>query len=233
MPNLLLHQYPPIPGNLSLSPFCCKVHAALRLKGLDYRTHDTMFAAMANDYGQLPLLEWDGEKLNDSSAILRALDNRVPSDRPFFTGDPEVSLWEDWSDESLYWYGVYAKFHDDEGWARIGPLLTRLLPAIARPIAPLVVRRRMRALLHAQGLLRRSRQNVETELDRHLDMIDKRLEGRRFLCGDAPTAADCSVVGILAQPNLSETAFLGKRIALRPRLAEYLKTFRKESRTDA
>jgi len=233
VPSLLLHQYPPIPGNLSLSPFCCKVHSALRLRGLEYRTHDTMFAAMANDHGQLPLLEWDGEKLNDSSAILRALDNRVPGEHPFFPPDPEVNLWEDWSDESLYWFDVYAKFHDDEGWARIGPLVTRLLPLPVRPVAPRIVRRRMRALLHAQGLLRRDRQNVETELDRHLDMIDGRLQSRRYLCGDAPTAADCSVAAILAQPNLADTAFLGKRIALRPRLSEYLSRFRKESRTDA
>jgi len=233
MPNLLLHQYPPIPGNVSLSPFCCKVQAALKLRGLDFKTHDTMFAAMANEFGQLPLLDWDSEKLNDSSTILRALDNRVPSDRPFFPGDPEVLLWEDWADESLYWYGMYAKFHDDEGWARIGPLVTGMLPLPIRPVAPMLVRRRMRALLHAHGLLRRDRQNVETELDRHLDMIDRRLESHPYLCGAHPTAADCSVVGILAQPNLAETQFLGKRISARPRVADYLKRFRAESKTDA
>jgi glutathione S-transferase len=231
MPNLLLHQYPPIPGNVSMSPFCCKVQAALNLRGLPFKTHDTMFAAMANEFGQLPLLEWDHEKLNDSSTILRALDNRVPSDRPFFTGDPEVNLWEDWADESLYWYGMYAKFHDDEGWARMGPLVVRLLPAPIRPVAPMIVRRRMRALLHAHGLLRRERANVETELDRHLDMIEKRLESRPYLCGNHPTAADCSVVGILAQPNLADTQFLGKRIAARPRVADYLQRFRVESKT--
>jgi len=232
MPALLLHQYPPVPGNVSLSPFCCKVQAGLRLRGLDFKTHDTMFASRASGYGQLPLLEWDSEKLNDSSAILRALDNRVPSDHPFFPGDPEVNLWEDWADESLYWYGMYAKFHDDEGWARMGPLVVGLLPLPIRPVAPMIVRRRMRALLHAHGLLRRDRLNVETELDRHLDMIDKRLESRPYLCGNFPTAADCSVVGILAQPNLAETKLLGKRVALRPRVAEYFKRFRQESKTD-
>ncbi|HYV43641.1 MAG TPA: glutathione S-transferase family protein [Myxococcaceae bacterium] len=232
MPNLLLHQYPPIPGNVSLSPFCCKVQAALKLRSLDFKTHDTMFAARASEFSQLPLLEWDSEKLNDSSTILRALDNRVPSERPFFPGDPEVNLWEDWADESLYWYGMYAKFHDDEGWARIGPLVVGMLPIPMRVIASPIVRRRMRALLHAHGLLRRDRQNVETELDRHLDMIDKRLESRPYLCGAHPTAADCSVVGILAQPNLADTQFLGKRIAARPRVTEYLTRFRKESKTD-
>jgi glutathione S-transferase len=191
-----------------------------------------MFAKMANKYGQLPLLDWDGEKLNDSTHILREIDRRVPSDHPLFPGDPEVNLWEDWADESLYWFGAYAKFHDDEGWARIGPLIVAMLPLPIRPVAPMIVRRRQRALLRSQGLLRRDRRSVEAELDRHLDMIDKRLEGRRYLCGDAPTAADCSVASILAQPNLTQTAFLGKRIAARPRIAEYLQRFRKESKTD-
>jgi glutathione S-transferase len=237
MPSIVLHQYPPVPGNLSLSPFCCKVHAALRLRGLEYQVQSSMFSNRVNRYGQFPMLEWDGEQINDSTEIVRAIDARTRPERPFFPADPalaaEVTLLEDWADESLYWYGVYAKFWDDEGWAATRPELVQMLPAPLRPLGPLVARRRAQRRLQTQGMLRRSRSQLELEMDRLLDALERRIDGRRYLVGDAPTAADLSVVAVLAQPVIGHTAFFGQRVARRPKLTEYLKRFRAESRTEA
>lgn len=236
MPAITLYQYPPFPGNLSLSPFCCKVHAALRLRGLEYQVVSGMFPARLNPYAQVPLLKWDGEALNDSTEIVRAIDARTRPAQPFLPADPalaaEVTLLEDWADESLYWYGVYAKFWDDEGWAAVRPKLIQLLPAPIRPLAPMVTRRRMRQRLGTQGILRRARGQLEAELDRLLDALERRIDGRRYLVGDAPTAADLSVAAILGQPVVGHTAFFGQRITRRPKLTEYLKRFRAESRTE-
>lgn len=232
---IVLHQFPPAPGVLSVSPFCCKVHMALRLRGLQYETRNTAFAARVNRFGQLPLLEWDGERINDSTEILRAIDRRTQAAQPFHppAAADEVHLLEDWADESLYWYGVYGKFSDDEGWAANVRVIRGMVPAPMRPVAPLVARRRMQGLLRAQGLLRRARAQVELEFDRHLDMLDHRLKGRRYLIGDAPTAADLSVVSILTQPNVAHTSFFGQRVARRPELSRYLARLRQESHTEA
>ncbi len=78
--DITLWQFPGIDG-LSLSPYANKVHWALRLKGVAYRTESVRFAKGVSRTEYLPVLELDGRLVHDSSEILRALDERFPEPR--------------------------------------------------------------------------------------------------------------------------------------------------------
>ncbi len=144
MNNTVLHQY-------EISPFCAKVRRVLQLKGLDYQVHN--IGALGSQLGEvkrlspqgkLPVLEFGGERLADSSLIVRELERRFPAVVPLIPDDEQqraqVHLWEDWADESLYFLEVYLRFAVKENrgyWAgRVCAADPAWFAAIARPIVP-------------------------------------------------------------------------------------------------
>src|SRR5262245_13801112 len=105
MPAIVLHQW-------SISPFCGKVRRILEHKGLayeviDYNGFKARKASTLSSVGKLPVLDYDGERIQDSSDIAAFLEAKHP-DKPIFPTDPELRarahFWEDWADESLYWF---------------------------------------------------------------------------------------------------------------------------------
>ncbi|HKE16326.1 MAG TPA: glutathione S-transferase family protein, partial [Kofleriaceae bacterium] len=111
MPDVVLHQW-------EISPFCRKVRKVLALKGVAYRTVEynglrARGAARLSPAGKLPVLDYDGERIQDSSAICDFLDGKHPSPA-LVPADPEARalahVLEDWADESLYFVEVYLRF---------------------------------------------------------------------------------------------------------------------------
>lgn len=235
MPQVVLHQFAKTPGTPSMSPFCCKVHAALRLKGIAYETRDALFAKRVTASAQLPYLEWDGKGLTDSSAIIAFLDEQSPTPRlvPQDAAQrAEAHVLEDWSDESLYWYAIYAKFVDPETWPIFRPAFAAAMPATMRMVAPIVTHRRMKAALVAQGVLRRTPELIQDAFAQHFDALEVKLGGRRYLVGDAISMADISVVSMLGQLMVGHTPKYAQQIERRPQLASYLKRLRTETGLD-
>jgi glutathione S-transferase len=197
MNNTLLYQY-------DISPFCAKVRRVLQLKGLDYQVHNigalgTQLGEVKrlSSQGKLPVLELDGERLADSSLIVRELERRFPAVVPLIPDDEQqraqVHLWEDWADESLYFLEVYLRFAVKENrgyWAgRVCAADPAWFAAIARPIVPATMMKQLKA----QGMGRKSLAQVLTELDQHLQMLNALLYERDWLVGEQITLADIAV----------------------------------------
>lgn len=197
MPEIVLYQFPPVPGIPSMSPFCIKVQMAFKRKNVDFKVENIMFAKRHNPRGKLPFVVWGGETIEDSSAIIQVLEERG-SGPALMPEDPrlaaEVRLLEDWADESLYWYGVFAKCADPEAWRLYKPQLVAVMPAIMRPLGPRVVLRNMLTKLRYQGLLTRSPELVQSEYERLLDALSVILHDRPYLVGDTLSIADVAVV---------------------------------------
>ena len=86
------------------SPFCMKVRAVLAHKGLPYT--------------KVPALDVDGEFLVDSTDIAHELERRFPTTPILPAAARERALChalEDWSDESLYFFGLYYHWHEPAG----------------------------------------------------------------------------------------------------------------------
>jgi len=227
MSRLVLYQ-PPGEGGLSYSPYCNKVRWALRLKGLAFDTVTTTSFARHSRTGKLPVLVLDGERVHDSTEIVRRLD-RLHPDPPLVPRDPrlaaQMTLVESWADESLCALMTYERAFDPAARRRMiaGVLAFKRLPAIA---GPLVAARLRRSGHHRYGhLLALGPDVVRAELGRRLDVVDALAEGRSCLVGDAPTIADVAVAACLHVAHIGGVEAVSSLIAARRHAAAWLARF--------
>ena len=221
MPAIVLHQW-------VISPFCGKVRRILEHKGLafeviNYNGIKARKAAGLSGVGKLPVLDYDGERIQDSSDIAAFLEQKHP-DPPIFPADPEqralARIWEDWADESLYWFEIHQRFLYDDARAQAAALLAEGRPALERALLARVLKGMYKKKLAAQGLGRMPPERVEQKLLEHVDTLEALLGRRRWLVGDGRSIADIAVASQLAE--IMRTSHLAPQIARREKLAEWL-----------
>jgi glutathione S-transferase len=218
-PSLTLYDWGP-------SPFSLKVRAVLDRKGLAYRRLSVLNAAARRDLkrrgkvGKAPALDIDGTLLVDSTDICHALERRFPAP-PLLPAEARPRALchaiEEWSDESLYFVGLYFQWFDPEG--------RKMVPAafgggVAGALLYRFFLRRILRQLWGQGTGRKSPAHVRADLDRHLDAIEALIGDRPFALGDAPYLCDFALLGQLVY--LARTPVGGRALAGRPGLQAYL-----------
>jgi len=200
MPRILLHQW-------EMSPFCNKARRCLSWKGLDYEVKDyngllARKAAALSPAGKLPVLDYDGERIQDSGRIAAFLDRKHPA-RPLFPKDPQtlakVRVWDDWAGQSLYFYEIYFRMLDPVSLERGLALICKGRPAWERMVLRAVFKRRYPKKLAQQGLARLPRAEVERQFFELLGALDTVLAGRQWLAGGDLSIADLSVAAQLSE----------------------------------
>jgi glutathione S-transferase len=176
--------------------------------------------------GKMPVLEMAGVREYDSTFILRRLDALVAAPPLYATDDPATAarqrFVEDWSDESLYWYGMALRWIDANAAATAEQVAATLpLPAIALPLVARVLRWQIGSQARAQGLVRLPLDRILEELGRRMDELLVWLDERPFLFADRPGAADVAVFGQLRMMRSGPTPQAAELIAIRPRLKAY------------
>ena len=198
MPKIILHQW-------EMSPYCNKTRRCLKFKGLDYSVVNyngllARKAASLSPMGKLPVLDYDGERVQDSSHIAELLDRRHP-EKLLYPAEPQslaaTRLWEDWAGQSLYFFEIYIRMLDPVGLEKALDLICEGRPGWERVVLRAVFRRRYPKKLNAQGLGRYPPAEVHRMLLQHVEGIEILLEGRPFLTGLTPTIGDLSVVAQL------------------------------------
>ncbi len=186
-----------------LSPFVEKVARALDLKRIPFDIvppHGPRdFGKWNPQTGKMPVLELGGERLYDSTFILRHVDRRHP-DPPLFSADATVAaqqrMLEDWSDEALYWYVMALRWTDDNRRASAKQILDTLPPYIAA-VARFFLPRQLRGTTLAQGLGRLPHEVALREFGERMDDLVRILAAKPFFYGDRPSAADLAIYGQL------------------------------------
>ncbi len=221
MPHIVLHQW-------EISPFCGKVRRVLAYKGLEfsvtnYNGLEARKAAKLTPVGKLPVLDYDGERIADSTSIASFLEQRHP-EPPLYPADARdralAHVFEDWADESLYWFEVYLRFSYPEVKRRAVELLCEGRPAVERALFGVVVGRIYPPKLRAQGIGRLPHAEGERRFLEHVDHLNALLEGRKFLVGEAQSIADIAVVSQLAE--VMRTHPIGKKIQERAHVRAWL-----------
>jgi glutathione S-transferase len=221
MPAIVLHQW-------EMSPFCNKIRRCLNYKGLaftvvDYNGLLARKAAALSPAGQLPVLDYDGERIQDSAAIAAYLEHRHPA-KPLFPQDPlilaKARIWDDWAAQSLYFHEIYFRMLDPVSLERGLDLMCKGRPRWERLVIKAVFKRRYPKKLGWQGLARQPRAEVERQFFGLMGSLDTVLASRQWLAGDAPSIADIAVVAQVSE--LLRTSDLAPRVLALPHLKAWL-----------
>lgn len=195
------------------APFVIKVRGALALKGLPYEMREPRgpedFRRWSPETGLLPVIEVDGQRIPDSSAILDHLDRAFP-EPPLVAADPKAASaqrrLEAWAEATFtFYWTAYLR-------ALVNPAEEGAAEGARSGIVR--VRRRRRGSAREDGL--------GAEFRQRLDDLVNFLGGRPFYYGDRVGRADLAVYSFLARLPDATDAGVGAEIDARPALRALL-----------
>lgn len=195
---ITLHQFAPAWGIPNPSPFCVKVELYLRMAGLPYEVATAIPPAAPK--GKLPYITDGGKRIADSNLIIRYL-KATYGDR-LDTRHPAAALaiahaMRRLLEEHLYWTVVYSRWVDARNWEETRRALFGRLPPGLAQVMPAVVRRRIRAQLHAQGLGRHTAQEIYQLGVADIAALAAFLDDKLYFLGEEPSSLDASALGFL------------------------------------
>ena len=211
-----LYQYPPAWG-MNVSPFTLKLETWLKLSQLDYRIVASRNPGKAPK-GKLPYIEdEDGTRVADSSLII----DHLKRTRQI---DPDHELTERQRGEAIslqrlfedhfYFIGVHSRWVDPAGWETVRPEFFGFLPPGPRDLVAAFLQRRVKRMLHEQGLGRHSQDDLYAMGRADLRAIAVQLGSRPYFFGDGPTTIDAIAYGFLANLYFVPVETELKRIGL-------------------
>jgi glutathione S-transferase len=190
---------PPIWGVPAPSPFTLKLLTWLRMAGVPHRAV-TLTRPPASATGKIPYVQLaDGRILHDSTLIIEALtaERGVDLDGGLTslqhaTGHAVTRMIED----HLYFCCLSERWISDAGYACTSRDYFAHLPPPLRWLMPVILRRRIRAYLHGQGLGRHPPETAVRFGCDDLRALSAILAGQAFLLG-RPSSYDAVVFGFL------------------------------------
>lgn len=208
------------------SPFSLKLRAVLGYKGIAYDRVSMLVPShwwavrSRGKIGKAPALEIDGRMHVDSTDIAYELEARAPSPGIIPSDARERALChalEEWSDESLYFVGLYFQWHDPEGRKMVPQVFGRSLYGrlMYRIYLPRILRQ-----LQGQGTSRKPPAHVLTDLVRHLEAIDGLVRSNRFALGEQPYLCDFALLGQLVY--LNRTPIGARELRKHPAIEAYV-----------
>ena len=227
--ELVVHHLPGAWGLPSVSPFCLKLDAYLRMTGIPHRdvVDGTPFGAPK---GKLPYIEHDGRKIGDSGFVIEYLEKTFGRDpnAKLSAADRGVALaLRRLIEENLYWVMVYDRWVVEENWRQFRGVVLGAVPAPVRPLIAPIARRGVKRQLKGHGIGLHSADEIHAVGLRDLGAIADVLGDKPFLLGDAPTEIDAVAYGLL--PNIMQVPLASpvKDAALaRPNLVAYVERMR-------
>lgn len=210
----------------AVAPYTEKVVRALGLKKLPFEHRepesDEDYKRWSPETGLLPVAEIDGQRVDDSTQILLALDERFP-EPPLLSSDPSVAArqrrLEDWADESFFWYWnqwrTMREQQAEHAARRAAYRFSWLEPRTwfealwARDLGPAPDPSRERFLLQ--------------ELDNRMEDLVSWLGPRPFFYADEPSMADLAVYAMLLRVRGGTFDSATDLLADRPALLAFMR----------
>jgi glutathione S-transferase len=187
-------------GMRNVSPFCLKIEMLLTSLELEFTISDISDPRRAPK-GKLPFLVVDGKKIPDSELIVEYLDNLTSGKvyagltaRQKGQGFALSRLAED----HLYWLLVASRWLDEDWWPHVVQGFFGSLPALIRPIASGIARRRVAQTYNLHGLGRHSLEEQKGFARRDLEALEGVVPAEGFLFGDQPNIFDFTVAALMA-----------------------------------
>ena len=207
MTELVAYHLPGAWGLPSVSPFCLKLDAWLRMADIPHRSV-TATTPFGGPKGKAPWIEHGDKKIGDSSLIIEYL-------KAEYQVDPDAHLSPEQKgvavaiqrliDENLYWAMVHDRWLKPENWSALKGTVLGGIPAPVRMIMAPFARRGVRAQIVGHGMGIHSAEEIATIAGRDIDALSAILGDKDYFFGDRPSATDAVVYGQLA--NIHSVGF--------------------------
>lgn len=232
-------QVPGRPRCFSGSPFVIKVQRILQYKRLPFRVEEVGWLERAERLPvlsasrKLPVLDYHGERMEDSTDIAYALEARHPE--PPLLPDDELlrarcHFLEEWADEALYWYGIYEARRITPGDV-VSKAYYAGLPEEFRVVASERTVKNVEENLDRQGVGRYLPQMVQADVRRGLDALVSLLRSEPFVTGPALSLADIAIFAQLHRRSAGTNPWLESELAARPALPAWIDRVDRATRT--
>jgi glutathione S-transferase len=223
------------PAHESLSPYCLKAHRALKYLGLPYERKilfNPSGGRQFNPTGQFPTLLVGDERVPDSSAILRKLD-QLSSGRLNPDPDPRVRaealLWEELADTSVNGFLIASRWADDRNWPRVRDTMLAKVPGAIRGFIGNRARKQLIGVLKARDVWRAGPDACWRRFQEQLDQLEARAPKTGYWVGSALSVADLGLFGQLHSLRLPLTPWQSEEVSKRPTLSAYLDRIHQET----
>lgn len=189
------------------SPFTEKVRRVLNYKGLAFDVHEVARAKVpAGEYkhvsptGKFPALQDGDHTVWDSTDIIHHLEANHGGASLIPSNPREAALAhaiEEWADESLYFYEMTMRLAWEHNLDAALEEFAAGMPGVPKETLRPLILENVGKLVEAQGVGRKPRDQVVSDVERSFQALDNMLDGREWLCGDALSYADLAVVAQL------------------------------------
>ncbi|GMR36380.1 hypothetical protein PMAYCL1PPCAC_06575, partial [Pristionchus mayeri] len=206
---IYLYQFPRSPVVPNLSPYCLKLETYLRIKNIKYEIIESY--RLKSEKGLMPFIELNGRQIPDSGIIIRHLEKHFDCADRLTEEEKGVARAVDRMLDCSTLHAIQLDRLVKNGNGRLFasravsglPLPGFITDRIGERMAA-IMGRRMRGALG-----RLSDEEIRELLKIDLTAINSIVGDKRFLFGDIPSAADCSVFG-----HVASTYFLPYRQTL-------------------
>lgn len=194
-------------GLKSVSPFCLKLDAFLRIAQIPHQsiTASTPFAGPKN---KAPWIELDGEVMGDSSLIIEHLKLTYHADPDDHLSGEErgvaVAI-ERLIEENLYWAMVYDRWCRPENWAALKYSVLGDIPQPLRALLAPYARHSVKKQLAGQGMGLHSAAEISAISQRDISALSNILADKRYFFGDLPSVTDATVYSLVT--NIYDVEF--------------------------
>ena len=226
--TLKVHHLPGAWGLPTVSPFCLKLDAWLRMAGIEHESI-TVATPFAGPKGKAPWIEIGGHKLGDSTFIIAYLTQR-------YGVDPDAELTTEQRgmavaiqrliDENLYWTMVHDRWLNESNWRTFRDVVLGGLSVPIRRILGPIARRGVRKQLEGHGMGKHSTEEVAAIGTRDVTALAAILGPKPWFFGGEPTSTDAVVyaqlINIWHPPLESE---IKRAIGAQPNLVAFLDRF--------
>ncbi|VDI38540.1 Hypothetical predicted protein [Mytilus galloprovincialis] len=187
--TVILHQIGRGPYAPSMTPYAIKLETYLRMANIPYETKRNVHSYTKSKKGKFPWIEYNGEEISDSEFCIEYLNDKLQIDlnKDFTAKDRGIArAYQKMLEENTFWYvnyfsSIYVLFHIHFWWLLL-----------------LAVGRRIKKIMYAVGMGRHSSDEVYHIMELDLKAVSDFLGNKKFLLGDKPCQADCSVFGIIS-----------------------------------
>jgi glutathione S-transferase len=198
-----------------------KLDAFLRWQNIEFQ----MKPGLPNQgpYGKVPFIEYDGQRMGDSSAIIDWL---LAKHEIEYEDDLNLQIghaFQRMVEEHLYWAMVYFRWTDASIWPTLRDAFFGGIPMLVRPFIVSSALKQAKRALYGQGIGRLTKQMVKERVEKDLSALNKQLTSSTYICGNSMTHFDLAIWAVLSQLMQCELILpISKNAQQKQGLVDYL-----------